>query len=593
MFIMRRNFVALFLRERFVWTFNDILDQENKIMKTSWWIMPSILAFVVVTLGIMFSGNSVLAQTTEGQHPANEKYWNQFRGPNGDGKTLATNLPVEFGETQHVRWKTAIHDKGWSSPVVWEDQIWLTTALDDGRELFAICVDLNSGEIIHDIKVFDVAQPQLEYPDLNSHATPTPVVEDGRVYVHFGTYGTACLDTKSGEKLWERQDLNCDHRVRPASSPIIDGDSLFLTFDGVDVQFVAALDKNTGKTLWLRNRVAGLDMAAMLKAEGFSDDDIEETKKDKPGDNRKSYATPTIIEYQGKKQLISPGPEVTFSYDPNTAEELWRVRHPNMGFNVACRPLFDHGLVYFTTGVAKSLLAVRPSGTGDVTDTHIAWSTRKSVPEIPSPLIVDDLMFWINDGGGVFCLEAKDGSMVWRDRIRGSYWASPLYAAGKIYFFSKKGKVSVISAAREFQLLAENEFDASFIASPAVAGNNIILRSLTHLYCFVEGYEMAPQPEIASKPKASKLEKSKSKLMSGLPLNITGYYMGTTRDDGEFEATFLIESPDLDKDEWPTVTFTGEQFRASFANLTQYHRVTLNLAAEAAEEAKKGKGRGK
>ena len=416
-------------------------------------------------------------------HPEDKDYWNQFRGPNGDGKSLATDLPVEFSETRNVRWKTAIHDKGWSSPVVWEDRIWLTTALEDGRELFAICVDLDSGEIIHDIKVFDVAQPQLEYNDLNTHATPTPVVEDGRVYVHFGTYGTACLDTKTGEKLWERRDLNCDHRVRPASSPIIDGNSLFLTFDGVDVQFVAALDKNTGETLWLQNRVAGLDMAAMLKAEGFSDDDIEETKKEKPNDNRKSYATPKIIEYQGKKQLISPAAEVTFSYDPNTGEELWRVRHPNMGFNVACRPIFEHDLVYFTTGIAKRLLAVRPSGTGDVTDTHIAWSTRRGVPEMPSPLIVDDLMFWINDGGMVFCLDAKDGSMVWRDRIRGEYWASPMYAAGKIYSLSKDGKVSVISAAREFQLLAENEFDASFIASPAIAGNAMILRSLTHLYC--------------------------------------------------------------------------------------------------------------
>ncbi|MBI1930053.1 PQQ-binding-like beta-propeller repeat protein [Candidatus Poribacteria bacterium] len=229
-------------------------------------------------------------------HLENKDYWNQFRGPNGDGKTLATDLLVEFGETQHVRWKTAIHGKGYSSPVVWDDQIWLTTAPDDGRELFAICVDLDSGEIVHDIKVFDVAQPKLEYPHLNSHATPTPVVEDGRVYVHFGTYGTACLDTKSGKKLWERRDLNCDHRVRPASSPIIDGDSLFLVFDGVDVQFVVALDKKTGKTLWLRNREVESDFAAALRAKDIAD--AEKVAKEKPNDNRKSYATPTIIEHQ-------------------------------------------------------------------------------------------------------------------------------------------------------------------------------------------------------------------------------------------------------------------------------------------------------
>ena len=526
---------------------------------------------------------------TLAENEAEEVYWNQFRGPNGDGKTLVTDLPVEFSEKQNIRWKTAIHDKGWSSPVVWGDQIWLTTGREDGTELFAICVDKDTGKIIHDIKVFDVAQPQLEHPGLNSHATPTPIVEKDYVYVHFGTYGTACLDTKSGEKLWVRRDLNTDHRVRPASSPIIEGDSLFLTFDGVDTQFVAALNKNTGETLWLRNRDVDSDMDAMLKAEGFSDADIEETQKEKPNDNKKSYATPTIIEYQGKQQLISPAAGATISYDPETGDELWRVHHRGMGFNVACRPIFENNLVYLTTGVAKRLLAIRPSGTGDVTDTHVAWSARRGTPEIPSPLIVGDLMFMVTEGGVISCLEAKRGNEVWKGRLDGDYWASPLYANGKIYFFSREGNVSVISAGREFKLLAENEFDEGFIASPAIAGNTIIVRSLTHLYCFAEGYEMAAQPEIVSKPNASKQKKRVSKPMSGLPFNITGYYMGETRNDGEFEATFLIEFPDLDKDDWPTVTFTGERFRAAFANLTQYHRLTLNLA----EGAKVEKGYGK
>ena len=526
---------------------------------------------------------------TLAENEAEEVYWNQFRGPNGDGKSVATDLPVKFSETQNIRWKTAIHDKGWSSPVVWGDQIWLTTGREDGTELFAICVDKNSGKIIHDIKVCDVAHPQLEYNDLNSHATPTPIVEKDRVYVHFGTYGTACLDTNSGEKLWERRNLNTDHRVRPASSPIIVDDSLFLTFDGVDTQFVAALNKHTGDTLWIRNREVDLDMATMLKAEGFSDADIKETQKEKPNDNKKSYATPTIIEYQRKRQLISPAAGATISYDPRTGDELWRVRHHGMGFNVACRPIFEHNLVYLTTGVAKRLLAIRPSGTGDVTDTHVAWSARRRTPEIPSPLIVDDLMFMVTEGSVVSCLEAKSGNEVWKGRLNGDYWASPLYADGKIYFFSREGNVSVISAGREFEILAENEFDEGFIASPAIAGNTIIARSLTHLYCFAKGYQTAPQSEVVSKPTASKRKKSMSKQVSGLPFNITGYYMGETRNDGEFEATFLIEFPDLDKDDWPTVTFTGERFRAAFANLTQYHRVTLNLT----EGAKVGKGRGK
>ena len=432
-------------------------------------------------LTLISVGVFTLACALYAQNATTEHYWNQFRGPNGDGKATATNLPIEFNETKNVRWKVPIHDKGYSSPVVWGNQIWVTTAREDGRELFAICVDLENGNILHDIKVFDVAEPQLEHGDLNSHASPTPIVEEGRIYAHYGTYGTACLDTKTGEKLWERRDLNCDHRVRPASSPIIDEDTLFLTFDGVDVQFIAALDKNTGDTLWLQHRKVDSNFEDVLKAKGVKD--IEETKKEKPNDNRKSYATPTIITFQGKKQLVSPAAEVTISYNPKTGDELWRVRHEGWGWNVACRPIFAHNLVYFTTGVEKLLLAVDPSGTGDVTNSHVVWRERKGAPEIPSPLIVDDLVFMVNEGGVASCLEAKSGNQVWRGRVGGDHWASPLYAGGNIYFFSMDGRVSVISAGREFKLLARNEFDTEFIASGAVAGNTLILRSRTHLYC--------------------------------------------------------------------------------------------------------------
>ncbi len=435
----------------------------------------------IVILTFIFPFVFVLSYVHSAQDKIAEHYWNQFRGPNGDGKATATNLPIEFSETENVRWKVPIHDKGYSSPVVWGNQIWLTTAREDGRELFAICVDLENGDILQDIKVFDVAEPQLEHGDLNSHASPTPIVEEGRIYVHYGTYGTACLDTQTGDKLWERRDLNCDHRVRPASSPIIDEDTLFLTFDGVDVQFIAALDKNTGDTLWLQHRKVDSNFGDVLKAKGVTD--IEGTKKEKPNDNRKSYATPTIITFQGKKQLVSPAAEVTISYDPKTGEELWRVRHEGWGWNVACRPIFAHNLVYFTTGVEKLLLAVDPSGTGDVTNSHVVWRNRKGAPEIPSPLIVDDLMFMVNEGGVVACLEAKSGNQVWRGRVGGNHWASPLYAGGNIYFFSMDGRVSVISAGREFKLLARNEFDTEFIASGAAAGNTLILRSRTHLYC--------------------------------------------------------------------------------------------------------------
>ncbi|RKU31543.1 quinonprotein alcohol dehydrogenase [Candidatus Poribacteria bacterium] len=430
---------------------------------------------------LLFLGMTVLSYSLYGQNENEMKYWNQFRGPNGDGQSPASNLPIEFNETKNIRWKTPIHDEGYSSPVVWGNQIWLTTARRDGKELFAICVDLESGNIIHDIKVFDVVEPQVEHPGLNSHASPTPIVEEGRIYVHYGTYGTACLDTKTGDILWERRNLNCDHRVRPASSPILDENRLFLTFDGVDAQFIAALDKNNGDTLWLKHRKVDSNFEDVLKAKGIKD--TEKTQKEKPNDNRKSYATPTIITYQGKKQLISPAAEVTISYDPASGDELWRVRHEGWGWNVACRPIFAHNRVYFTTGIEKVLLAVDPSGTGDVTESHIVWKVRKGAPEIPSPLVIDDLIFMVNEGGIVICVEAENGNLVWRNRIGGKYWASPVYAGGNIYFFNTDGRVSVISADREFNLLSKNEFPDGFIASGAVAGDTLILRSETHLYC--------------------------------------------------------------------------------------------------------------
>src|SRR5262249_12818569 len=209
--------------------------------------------------------------------------WPQFRGPRGEGRTDAVGLPVRWGEKENIVWKTPIHDKGWSSPVVWGGQVWMTTARADGKELFAVCVDRETGKILHDLKVFDVEKPAFCIP-FNSYASPTPVIEEGRVYVHFGTYGTACLDTATGKKLWERRDLNCDHFRGPGSSPIVFGDLLFVHFDGFDVQYVVALDKATGKTVWKKDR-----------AIDYGTDN---------GDLKKAYATPTVITVQGKPQLI-------------------------------------------------------------------------------------------------------------------------------------------------------------------------------------------------------------------------------------------------------------------------------------------------
>ena len=390
---------------------------------------------------------------------ADAKNWPEFRGPEASGHCRATGLPLRWSETENIRWKTPIHGRGWSSPVVWDDQIWLTTAPDDGHEAYAVAVDARSGKIIHDVELFDVPHPQ-EIHSLNSYASPTPVVEAGRVYVHFGAHGTACLDTRSGKILWTRRDLECNHYRGPGSSPILVDNLMIVHFDGFDFDYVVALDKATGKTVWKTDR-----------SNDFTDVD---------GDHRKAFCTPIVIEATGRRQLISPGSKAAMAYDPASGRELWKIHFK--GFSSTGRPLWAHGLVFIQTGFGSpELLAVRPDGRGDVTESHIAWRVGKYVPNKPSAILVDDLIYMVNDNGIATCLEAKTGRLVWQKRLGGKYSASPLAAPGRIYFFSHEGKTTVIQPGRQFKRLAENQLDDGFMASPAVTGNALILRTKTRL----------------------------------------------------------------------------------------------------------------
>ena len=386
--------------------------------------------------------------------------WNQFRGPGGNGQATSKRLPIEWDETRGISWKTAIHGKAWSSPVVFGEQIWMTSATPDGKQLFAVCVDAQSGRIVHDVTVFTIAEPMFCFA-YNSYASPTPVVDRGRLWVHFGSAGTACLDTATGKVLWSRQDLLCDHFRGPGSSPIPFGDLLIVNFDGFDFQYVVALDKQTGKTVWKTDR--SID---------YGSDD---------GDMKKAYCTPTVIEYQGRKQLISPAAVATVAYDPSTGDELWTVYHG--GFNAAARPLYSHGMVFISTEGGLRLVAVRPDGTGDVTKTHIAWTCGKATPTRPSQLIVKDHLYMVNDKGIVSCLDVKTGEPAWTHRMGGPHSASPVHADGRIYFFDEKGTSHVIEAnPKEFRLLAENQLADGCMASPAVLDDALIVRTKTHLY---------------------------------------------------------------------------------------------------------------
>lgn len=395
--------------------------------------------------------------------------WPQFRGPDGTGHSDARDLPLTWSETQNVVWKTAIHDRGWSSPVIYGNQVWLTTASKDGRQLYALCLDRETGRIIRDMKLFDVAQPQYAHP-FNTYASPTPVIEAGRVYITFGSPGTACIDTKTFKVVWERRDFECNHFRGSGSSPVLFRNLLLMHFDGSDHQFVVALDKRTGKTIWQTKR--SID---------FQDLD----KNGKPaaeGDMRKAFATPHVAQINGRWEMISLGAKAAYSYDPFTGKELWRVEE-RAQHSASTRPVLGHGMIFFPTGFsAGQLFAVKTGGNGLITDTHVAWKFKRSVSNKPSILLIGDLIYMVSDTGIVSCLEAKTGVQVWQQRIGGEFSASPVYADGKLWFFSEDGKTTVIKPGRAFERLAENQLADGFLASPAIAGKAFFLRTRTHLY---------------------------------------------------------------------------------------------------------------
>ncbi len=386
--------------------------------------------------------------------------WPQFRGPDGQGHAVDSDPPLTWSEQENVVWKTAIHGRGWSSPVIWDDQIWLTTATDDGHEMFAVCVDRQDGRIVRDLQLFHNDKPD-DTKTFNSYASPTPVIEAGRVYIHFGSYGTACLDTADGHVIWQRRDLPCNHWRGPGSSPILFENLLILQYDGHDYQYIAALDKETGATVWKKDR------------------EIDYLSND--GDLRKAFCTPLVIDTAGQLQLISTCANGALSYDPRTGDVLWKVHFEN--HSAAARPLFDGDLVYINTGFSKAdLWAVRPDGRGDVTDSHVVWKRSKSIGSQPSPLLVEGLIYSVHDAGVASCIDAATGEEVWLKRLGGNFAASPILAGGRIYLCDREGDTLVLAPGREYQELAKNKLDDGCMASPAALGKSLFLRTQSHLY---------------------------------------------------------------------------------------------------------------
>jgi outer membrane protein assembly factor BamB len=395
--------------------------------------------------------------------------WPDFRGPRGDGHSAATDLPLRWNESDNVRWKIAIEGRGWSSPVVWGQQVWMTTASEDGRQLSALAVDLETGRMAHNLPVFEVAEPQPIDPT-NSYASPSPLIEEGRVFVHFGTYGTACIDTTGGRILWSRRDFPVDHQKGPGSSPVLFENLMIFSCDGNDVQYMVALEKTTGCVVWRTERSADLS--------------------GRHPDYRKSFSTPLIHVAEEQPLLISTAAGAVYGYDPRTGRELWRVRYG--GHTNVARPLAEGSAALINTGFARpELWAVRLGGSGDVTETNVLWRVTRGVSTKPSPLWIDGLLFMVTDSGGlVTCLDAATGQVLATRRLGGNYAASPLYAPGRIYLFSEEGRTTVLSADEHLCVLAENRLDDGFLASPAVSGRTLVLRTRRHLYRIQQAAEI-------------------------------------------------------------------------------------------------------
>ncbi len=406
---------------------------------------------------------------TSGLNSQAQENWTHLRGSNLDGHSLSKNAPAIWNETTNILWKTGIRGVAWSSPVVFGDQIWTSSATQNGEELFAVCTDFNSGKILKDVSLFKPDSVQHIHPT-NSYATSTPCIEDGFIYVHFGSYGTACVNTRNFEIVWIRTDLNCEHMQGAASSPILYKNLLILHIEGTDVQYLIALDKQTGKTVWKTPRPW-------------------DYYKDVEPVYRKAYCTPIVVEVNGKDQLISNGSQLCIAYEPETGKEIWQVFYGDD--STVSMPLSYGGMVFINSGwmfpkdggtFYCRLLAVDPTGTGDVTKTLVKWEVKEDVPQISTPVIVDSLIYMVHERGDLTCLSAKTGAVVWKTKLNGQFNASVLYSSGNIYLFGVKGKTYVIKPGMTFQQVAENQLDGMIKATPAIVRDDIILRTDRYLY---------------------------------------------------------------------------------------------------------------
>ena len=387
--------------------------------------------------------------------------WPQFRGPTGQGHALDETAPLTWSETENVAWRTPVPGRGWSSPVIAGGLVWLTTAVtgrETGTSLRLLSYDARSGDPFADVEVFAISDTTL-LNQKNSFASPTPVLDPngGRVYVHFGAQGTAAVSLAGethGEVLW-RTRFPYTSQHGNGGSPILHDGLLIVSIDGYDTAFLVAVDAETGEERWRSVRPSPISQA---------------------------YSTPLAIEVGDTEQIVNVSAFRASAHEPATGSEIWRVEYPG-GFSNVSRPVYGHGLVYLSTGFNEPvLLAVRPTGKGDVTDSEVAWRLRRGAPLTVSPILVGDELYTVTDSGIATCIDALTGEIHWQHRLGGNHSASPIHAGGRIYFQNEEGITTVIEFGAAFRQLARNELDGSTLASIAVSDGALFIRTGTHLY---------------------------------------------------------------------------------------------------------------
>ncbi len=390
-----------------------------------------------------------------------QEQWPQFRGPNADAHVVGKPIPSQWSDTRNVAWKIEIPGLGWSSPVVGNGKVFLTTAVPRGAglSLRVMALDCKTGRTVWDREVRAVAKaPSIHIK--NSHASPTPILRDGALFVHFGTLGTARLAASDGAIQWICNELDYPPLHGSGGSPILHEGKLVVVCDGSKNPFVAALDAATGKVAWKKMRSVEAKISH-------------------------SFVTPTLAMVDGKAQIMAPGPNHFAAYDLATGEELWKVLAP--GWSVVPQPTVAHGLVIYNHDYDNpELIAVRLGGKGDVTDSHIAWRLKKGAPSSPSPLLIGDELYFVSDKGIASCVDAKTGVSHWMERLDGTYSASPLFVDGKMLFLNETGLATWMKPGKQFTVLGKNSLPGRTLASPAFVDGAMYLRTDEKLYKFTD-----------------------------------------------------------------------------------------------------------